>query len=294
MKPAAMVALLAVSSGCSLVGVHALPTYAESVAGAPVSCTSSFALPTVDAVLALPELIVGGGFFVGFATEGSQQRASDRGYAGLATAILLIGAAYAASAVRGYRAVSQCRQAELDDTARAARDQLEAERGAKLTSEAAAETPDCPAPPEVRQETFVHCVQQAAKAPPDESAAKRDACSSHLRSSSEVDRQFALRSPEQRQEISARCEQAEQKRLEAGKRRLEVEHTVNQQFSKDVALTTEAVLAAHQGNCPVVVVIAAQIRALDGEFHDRVFVRDAAIAKCLPPGDGPSPQQDAP
>jgi hypothetical protein len=47
------------------------------------------------------------------------------------------------------------------------------------------------------------------------------------------------------------------------------------------ALTREAAAAARTADCNKVVELNAQVRAVDGDFHASVFVRDAAIARCL-------------
>ena len=47
------------------------------------------------------------------------------------------------------------------------------------------------------------------------------------------------------------------------------------------ALTQEAQSAARAGDCDRVVALSIQVQMLDAEFLGSVFVRDAAIARCL-------------
>jgi hypothetical protein len=47
------------------------------------------------------------------------------------------------------------------------------------------------------------------------------------------------------------------------------------------AIMVDAATAARAGDCAAVTAADAQVRALDIELHDTVFVRDAAIARCL-------------
>lgn len=47
------------------------------------------------------------------------------------------------------------------------------------------------------------------------------------------------------------------------------------------ALTQEAQSAARAGNCDRVVALSLQVQMLDADFLASVFVRDAAIARCL-------------
>jgi len=54
-------------------------------------------------------------------------------------------------------------------------------------------------------------------------------------------------------------------------------------------LTKAASSAARSGDCVIVIKLGADVRSIDADFHDSVFVRDAAIARCLaanaaPPG----------
>jgi hypothetical protein len=47
------------------------------------------------------------------------------------------------------------------------------------------------------------------------------------------------------------------------------------------AIMVQAATAARAGDCAAVQAADAQVRELDVELHDAVFVRDAAIARCL-------------
>ena len=53
--------------------------------------------------------------------------------------------------------------------------------------------------------------------------------------------------------------------------------------SRDAAWqrTQQAASAARSGDCATAVAADGEVRALDGEFHTTVFVRDVAIARCL-------------
>lgn len=46
-------------------------------------------------------------------------------------------------------------------------------------------------------------------------------------------------------------------------------------------LTREAAAAARASDCSRVTVLDAQVRVVDAEFHDTVFLADVAIARCL-------------
>lgn len=46
---------------------------------------------------------------------------------------------------------------------------------------------------------------------------------------------------------------------------------------------TRAAAAARAGDCPTVVAVDRDVAASDREFHDSVFARDVAIARCLEP-----------
>jgi hypothetical protein len=52
-----------------------------------------------------------------------------------------------------------------------------------------------------------------------------------------------------------------------------------------ILLTKSAEKLARLGDCQLVLVRDAQVRHLDIEFHDAVFVHDAAIARCLAAGN---------
>ena len=45
--------------------------------------------------------------------------------------------------------------------------------------------------------------------------------------------------------------------------------------------TAVATAAARAGDCETVAKLDVQVRAIDTDFHDTVFIRDAAIAGCL-------------
>lgn len=47
--------------------------------------------------------------------------------------------------------------------------------------------------------------------------------------------------------------------------------------------TKQAMEAARSGNCPTAVRLGSDVQELDADFYDSVFVRDAAIARCLTP-----------
>ena len=51
----------------------------------------------------------------------------------------------------------------------------------------------------------------------------------------------------------------------------------------DQQLLRSARNAAGRGDCATVVEIDIQMRKIDADFHDTVFVRDAALARCLAP-----------
>jgi hypothetical protein len=51
--------------------------------------------------------------------------------------------------------------------------------------------------------------------------------------------------------------------------------------TEDQQLTRSARNAARRGDCTTVVGIDVQMRKIDADFHGTVFVRDAAIARCL-------------
>jgi hypothetical protein len=51
----------------------------------------------------------------------------------------------------------------------------------------------------------------------------------------------------------------------------------------DRQLTRSARNAARRGDCATVVGIDMQMRKIDADFHDTVFVRDTVIARCLAP-----------
>jgi hypothetical protein len=56
-------------------------------------------------------------------------------------------------------------------------------------------------------------------------------------------------------------------------------------------LTNSAADTASAGDCSTVAKLDVQVRDLDADFHDTVFVRDAAIARSLPGALPPPPIQ---
>jgi hypothetical protein len=108
-----MIVALFATSACSFIGVRG-PSQISN--GQPVDCTDSRTLPIVDTVPA----VLGGLLAVGDAAFASYCEWGDGGFcakqdAGFVLAgdlaPLVVGTAYLASAIHGYRAVSRCREA---------------------------------------------------------------------------------------------------------------------------------------------------------------------------------------
>ena len=54
-------------------------------------------------------------------------------------------------------------------------------------------------------------------------------------------------------------------------------------------LTDQAIAAARVGQCKIVVQRGATVKQLDADLYERVFTRDAAIARCLASPPAPTP-----
>jgi hypothetical protein len=59
------------------------------------------------------------------------------------------------------------------------------------------------------------------------------------------------------------------------------------------AATQQAAAAARSGDCALVTKLEQFVRELDGEFHDIVFARDVAIARCFAPPAATEPTPPA-
>jgi hypothetical protein len=58
------------------------------------------------------------------------------------------------------------------------------------------------------------------------------------------------------------------------------------------SLTKSAAQAARQGDCATVAELDVQLRAVDLDFHNTVFVGDVAIARCLAQPAQPAEHED--
>jgi hypothetical protein len=77
--------------------------------------------------------------------------------------------------------------------------------------------------------------------------------------------------------------EADRRRLEATQRREEDRAELHRVHAREQAWIwmQAAAQAARGGSCAVVQTASTEVRGLDVEFHDTVFVRDVAIARCL-------------
>jgi len=312
--------------GCSFIGVRNPPE--QPPIHAPIDCKDSSVLPMIDTVPAIIGLGFGGLLTIGgLSCQPGGGSSCDGAVIGLIVGVpmLAIGALYTASAVHGRGATSRCRDAKrhqdehdaiCDGGRRNVNNLCYCPDGQTWGGHACMGTPlaqECSGgayafgPPNDSQcfclDGFAvnngQCVEtaQAAKQHLEEEDAKKH--TSCLQQRHEIfERAGKISDPQERApllESMPICNgeappppTREPSDFDRTQRRERAEMRMRAAFD-----------AARTGDCATVVKLDVEVREIDAEFHNKVFVRDVGLARCLAgnvdappitPAHGPVPE----
>ncbi len=291
--------MLLASGGCAWLGIRNSYLGSPQRGDPPVDCTVHPAVPVVDAVAA--SLFLGFGGFVVGADQTSSSHSEVQGVATVIVGVpaLLIGALYAGSAVHGFHENRDCREAIREQAA------VESNQIARYycTASTGGHFGSC-------SETEVGCAHErvvfSARHQMSDCALKLEvscfgyssvdgathvACTPSDESCAALNRGFqgqlgvsSIETCEDRIEAKPVPERLPESRPSLP----DHEETLREATT----LTKAAEEAAQAGDCARVAHLEATVRGLDADFHDTVFVRNVAIARCSSAEPAPgSPQQ---